>query len=246
MAGSAMFTIDASSTTSSCTPHSSSKMSRPRRLASRDDGNDRMSAVPVTGQGRATRERIVRAAATLIGEHGASGTSLDQVRAASGASQSQLYHYFGDKHGLVHAVVDYQATAVIAEQRRALAAVQDWADLERWAGSVVAGIERRDSRGGCPIGTLAASLADIDETARLRLQTAFQDWGEAIHLALTQLRGNGLLPRDADLSELTTATLASLQGGLLLSKTAQDSAPLRTALRAAINYLKFVAAATNG
>lgn len=199
-----------------------------------------MTAVPATEQGRATRERIVRAAAVLIGEHGASGTSLDQVRAASGASQSQLYHYFGDKHGLVHAVVDHQATAVIGQQRETLAAVRDWADMQRWAAEIVAGIDRRDARGGCPVGTLAAALADTDETARQRLEVAFRDWAEAIGTALTRLRDNGLLPPDADLPALTTATLASLQGGLLLSKTAHDSAPLRTALGAAISYLRNV------
>lgn len=197
-----------------------------------------MTATPATEQGRATRERIVRAAAALIGERGAGGTSLDQVRAASGASQSQLYHYFGDKHGLVHAVVEHQATAVIEPQRAILAAVQDWDDLERWAAAIVAGIEQRHTRGGCPIGTLAASLADTDETARQRLDAAFRDWGEAIGTALANLRGHGLLPPDADLPALTTATLASLQGGLLLSKTMRDSAPLRIALHAAISYLK--------
>jgi AcrR family transcriptional regulator len=197
-----------------------------------------MAAVATTQQGRATRERIVRAAARLIGEHGASGTSLDQVRAASGASQSQLYHYFGDKHGLVQAVVEHQAAAVIESERQILGAVRDWDDLERWAAAIVAGIEQRHSRGGCPIGTLAASLADTDETARQRLEKAFRDWGEAIGAALTRLRDNGLLPRDADLPALTTATLASLQGGLLLSKTARDSQPLRIALHAAISYLK--------
>jgi hypothetical protein len=36
-------------------------------------------------------------------------------------------------------------------------------------------------------------------------------------------------------SALTTATLALLQGGLLPSKTARDSAPLRVALEAAIS-----------
>ena len=201
-----------------------------------------MSALPATQQGRATRERIVLAAARLIGEYGASGTSLDQVRAASGASQSQLYHYFGDKHGLVHAVVEHQATAVIEPQREILAAVRDWADLERWAAAIVAGIEQRHARGGCPIGTLAAALADTDEAARQRLDVAFRDWGQAIRTALTRLRDDGLLPSDADLPVLTTATLASLQGGLLLSKTARDSAPLRIALDAAISCLKQLAA----
>ena len=41
------------------------------------------------------------------------GTSLDDIRAATGSSKSQLYHYFGDKHGLVQAVIDYQSALVL-------------------------------------------------------------------------------------------------------------------------------------
>jgi AcrR family transcriptional regulator len=41
-----------------------------------------MTSSAVAKQGRATRERIVCAAADLIAERGAVGTSLDDVRAA--------------------------------------------------------------------------------------------------------------------------------------------------------------------
>ena len=62
-----------------------------------------MTAPPATEQGRATRRRIVSAAAGLIAERGVSGTTLDDVRAATQSSKSQLYHYFGDKHlSLIH------------------------------------------------------------------------------------------------------------------------------------------------
>ena len=56
-----------------------------------------MSEVAVTDQGRETRARIVAAAAALIGERGVAGTSLDDIRAATSSSKSQLYHYFGDQ-----------------------------------------------------------------------------------------------------------------------------------------------------
>jgi hypothetical protein len=47
----------------------------------------------------------------------------------------------------------------------------------------------------------------------------------------------------ADTDEAARRRLASLQGVLLLAKTAHDSAPLRIALHAAITYLKQPAAA---
>ena len=197
-----------------------------------------MTAYPPTAQGRTTRERLVAAAAQLIAERGAAGTSLDDVMATACASKSQLYHYFGDKHGLVEAVVEYQSAAVLGFQVRLLASVNDWDDLERWADAMVATVERQHARGGCPVGTLAASLADTDESLRESLSDAFQAWRDAISGALGRLRDNQLIARDADLEQLTTITLSAIQGGLLLAKTTRDSSQLRVALDGAIAHLR--------
>jgi TetR/AcrR family transcriptional regulator, transcriptional repressor for nem operon len=196
-----------------------------------------MTPASITEQGRATRARIVAAAAALIGERGVAGTSLDNVRAATDSSKSQLYHYFGDKHGLVQAVIDHQSAVVLGTQAQALDDVQDWRDLERWADSMVATVERYGGRGGCPIGTLAAALADTDEQFRTALNDAFNSWREAIGGALARLREGALLAADADLEQLTTTMLAAIQGGLLLAKTSRDSTQLRIALDGAIAQL---------
>jgi TetR/AcrR family transcriptional repressor of nem operon len=174
----------------------------------------------------------------LIGEHGVSGTSLDDIRAATNSSKSQLYHYFGDKHGLVQAVIDHQSAVVVGAHTEMLEAVQDWRDLERWVDSMVAAVEQQGARGGCPIGTLAAALADTDERFRTALNDAFESWRAAIGGALDRLRQNHLLAADADLETLTTTTLAAIQGGLLLAKTSRNSAQFRAALEGAIAQLR--------
>jgi TetR/AcrR family transcriptional repressor of nem operon len=197
-----------------------------------------MSTSPTTKQGRATRERIVRAAAELIAERGATATSLDDVRAATTASKSQLYHYFGDKRGLVEAVVEHQCASVLGFQARALASVSDWESLGRWAELMVSGVEQRGGRGGCPIGTLAAALADTDEALRVSLNEAFQAWSDAIRAALARLRDNELIAAEADLDRLTTIMLSAIEGGLLLAKASRDADPLRTALDGAITQFQ--------
>ncbi len=197
-----------------------------------------MASAPTTEQGRATRDRIVAAAAALVAERGPAGTTLDDVRAATDSSKSQLYHYFGDKHGLVEAVIEFQTARVLGAQRDALELVNGWSDLERWADGMVAAVQQQGVRGGCPIGTLAAGLVDTDERFRLALNEAFDGWRAAIGGALSRLRDRHLLAAGADLEALTTTTLAAVQGGLLLAKTSRDSSQLRTALNGAIAHLR--------
>jgi TetR/AcrR family transcriptional regulator, transcriptional repressor for nem operon len=99
-------------------------------------------------------------------------------------------------------------------------------------------MEAQGMRGGCPVGTLAAALADTDERSRERLANAFRSWEEYIGGALRRLRDHGLLRPDANLDVLTTRTLAAIQGGLLLAKTMRSSEPLRVSLQGAVGQLR--------
>jgi TetR/AcrR family transcriptional regulator, transcriptional repressor for nem operon len=200
-----------------------------------------VSASPPTSRGRETRDRIVQAAATLVVEQGAAATSLDDVRRATQASKSQLYHYFGDKHGLVDAVVEHFCEAVVGGQEQALEGVADWPGLERWADALVAEARARAGRIGCPIGTLTGELADTDEQARAKLSAAMERWDAALRGALGRMRDAGALRADADVDAFATSTLAAVQGGLLLTKATRDAERLRAALDAALAHLRTAA-----
>ncbi|HUE95440.1 MAG TPA: helix-turn-helix domain-containing protein, partial [Longimicrobiaceae bacterium] len=63
---------------------------------------------PVTTRGRASKARIVEAAARLMHVNGVAATSVDEVLAESGAGKSQFYHYFRTKDELVEGVLEYR------------------------------------------------------------------------------------------------------------------------------------------
>ncbi len=64
----------------------------------------------------------------------------------------------------------------------------------------------------------------------------------AIAAGLTRMRTSGKLRKDADPAALATATMASIQGGLLLTQVRRDPHQLRIALNAARNNLRVAAA----
>jgi AcrR family transcriptional regulator len=200
-----------------------------------------MSVEPKTDKGRATRDRIVEAAAALVFEQGVAGTSLDDVRAATGVSKGQLYHYFADKGDLVDAVIERTVEQVLAAQPR-LADLSSWTAIAAWFDDLVALQVEREAAGGCPIGGLAGELAEQDEDARRELAQGYDRWEEPLRRGLEAMRGFGKLRRAADPARLATATLASIQGGLLLTQTRRDPRQLRIALDAAYAYLRSFAA----
>jgi TetR/AcrR family transcriptional regulator, transcriptional repressor for nem operon len=68
----------------------------------------------LTSRGAATKRRIVEAAAELIYAKGAERVSLDAVMEATGASKSQLYHYFESKDALVREVIEVQTSRILS------------------------------------------------------------------------------------------------------------------------------------
>jgi AcrR family transcriptional regulator len=197
---------------------------------------------PATAKGRATRERIVQAAAELVAEKGAAGMSLDDVRERTGASRSQVYHYFQDRDDLVSAVIDVTTDTVLANQGELLDHLDSWAGIDRWLDLMVQDQVEKQARGGCPIGCLVGQLAERDAGTRTAIATGFDRWEAHIRDGLIRMQARGKLRKQADPAALATATMASIQGGLLLTQVRRDPRQLRIALDAARNNLRCAAA----
>lgn len=191
-----------------------------------------------TARGARTRQRIVAAAAELVHAHGLAATTNEQVRTAAAVSGSQLGHYFADKDALVAAVLDHQDERVLGHEQIAWAGLDEIAGLRAWRDRVVASQQVGSCRGGCPIGSLGAALAESDEESRHRVAHVLDRWRLIIEGGLASLREHGGLPADVDIPRLAGAVLASLQGGLLLSQVARDVRPLADALDAVIDHVE--------
>src|SRR6202035_2931148 len=119
-------------------------------------------ATHTTPKGAATRARIVEAAADLVLARGVGATSLDDIRAGTATSKSQLFHYFpGGKSDLVGAIAAYQSERVLDAQRPYLDALDTWEAWEGWRRAILAHYRSQPSW-GCPIGALASQLIATD------------------------------------------------------------------------------------
>jgi AcrR family transcriptional regulator len=192
----------------------------------------------LTAKGAATRDRIVAATADRILAAGIGATGLDDVRADTSTSKSQLFHYFpGGKAELVRAVVALQGQRVVEAQRPALDTLDTWDDWLRWRDSLLAHYDAQHGW-GCPIGSLASEAAGTDPELATQIHAYLSDWRERLQAGLERMAAGGALRDDVDPRHLATAIFAALQGGLLL--TAAESAlwPLEAALDGALGQLR--------
>ena len=110
---------------------------------------------------------MISAAADLMYVRGVNAVALDDVRAATGTSKSQLYKHFPDgKPELVRAVVALRAEQILAREEQRLKRLKSMSGLRRWRDALVQGAALQGGAHGCALGNLVVELSDQDEQAR--------------------------------------------------------------------------------
>ena len=187
----------------------------------------------LTTRGAAPRRRIVAAAADLATKRGGGETSLDDVMEASGASKSQLYHYFADKDALLREAAALQAERVLAAHGPLLDALDSLAAMRVWRDAVLA-LNRRT---GCPLGALVYQLPPSARRARTTVEDGLEAWRGMIEDGLARMQSRGELAPDAAPADIAFAVLSAVQGGLLLSRSAKSDRPLELAFDMALAHV---------
>ena len=192
----------------------------------------------LTAKGAATRARIVEAAADLVLARGVGGTSLDDIRAGTATSKSQLFHYFpGGKSELVGAIASLQSERVLEAQRPFLDTLDTWEAWEGWRDAVVAHYGSQP-HWGCPIGALVSEVISSDPALAEEVTVHMDRWRAYLEAGLRRMRAAGRIGADADTRALALSTFAALHGGLLLTQMMQSAEPLEAALDGALAALR--------
>lgn len=192
----------------------------------------------LTARGRATRQRIVEATGRQILAAGIGGTSLDDVRAATLTSKSQLFHYFpGGKAELVRAVAQWEGEQLFAAQTPEIHDLSTWESWERWRAGLV-GYYLGLGRWACPIGSLATQLALTDEDTSRLVAESMRAWRNLIADGVRRMQSGGHLDPAANPDHVAAAVLAAIQGGLVLSQPEGSGWPLQAALDQVLTMLR--------
>lgn len=192
-----------------------------------------------TRKGRATRARIVDVAAKLMFQRGVAGTSIDEVRNTAAVSGSQISHYFHDKRDLTRKVISARRDDVRKfHSQPQLGALDSLEALQAWADANVADIKAVYRKGGCVYGSLAGELVEADAEIHDDLAAGYDRWIELLHAGLVEMRRRGDLRPGADPRHLAVSLVAAHQGGAMLTYITDSPEPLRTAVNAAVEYVR--------
>jgi TetR/AcrR family transcriptional regulator, lmrAB and yxaGH operons repressor len=174
----------------------------------------------MTGDSRAS---MVRSAASLISSRGVSATSFSDVLADSGAPRGSIYHHFPQgKRQLAEDAIRWTSERVLAHQRACPAATPAevlGCFIGLWRQVVLAS----GGASGCVVAGVAVDTIPDDAELIDVVRATFRSW---IALLAERLEAVGVPAERA--TPIALATLAGMEGALILCRAEGGSDPLET------------------
>jgi AcrR family transcriptional regulator len=178
-------------------------------------------------------DKLITTTQALLWERGYGGTSPRAIQDGAGVGQGSMYHHFRTKAALAQAAEERSAAELIAEVSQILDGPGD--PLAR----VLAYLRlERDILKGCRIGRLAADPEVVADAAlRQPLEDTFGWITGRLTALLQEAQADGQLPPGLDAQALAATVLAVRQGGYVLARAANLTAPYEQAVEGLASLL---------
>ncbi|MGW3313533.1 TetR/AcrR family transcriptional regulator [Streptomyces sp. NPDC001073] len=191
----------------------------------------------LTRKGRETRQRIIEGAAEEIRERGAADTTLDDIRARTATSKSQIFHYFpGGKEELLLAVAAREANRVLEDQEPHPSDLRTWSAWQNWRDAV---LRRYEQQGvNCPLGVLITELGRTTPAAQQLTGQLISTWQAALREGVLAMQEAGEIDYRPDADRTAAALVAAVQGGVTILMATGGIAHLEAALDTTLSLLR--------
>jgi AcrR family transcriptional regulator len=189
-------------------------------------------------RGEQTRMRIIRAAADLFHQKGARATSPDEIIEASRTGKGQFYHYFKNKEGLVHEVLQAYVDEIKTGTSQIDYEISSWRDLEKWFLAHLKLQQKYHMTRGCPYGTLGSEVSADDELIRQDVSLIFELVRRRLATFFIEEKAKGRLRARANTERMAHFCVAAVQGAMLMGKVERSSRPVEEVAREAIAHLR--------
>lgn len=181
-----------------------------------------------------TKARLIESTRELLWERGYAAMSPRAILDASGVGQGSMYHHFRGKEALALAAIKRNAEQMQAQVAAELAV----------PGTAIERISRylhreREVLKGCRFGKLAQD-PDVTSSDALRGAVAemFTWLRERLAAVVAEGQDAGNLPASLDPAQVAAMIAATLQGGYVLARAAQDPAAFDAAIDGALDVLE--------
>jgi TetR/AcrR family transcriptional repressor of nem operon len=181
-------------------------------------------------KGKITREKILASARDLFNTKGFSATTINDLVQATGMQKGSLYFHFAGKDDIARAVLSEATSEFMDFLSAALTADNPGASLEQFFRCALEKHLASGFVGGCLFGNTALEMSDSDPDFAVAIARVFDQWSEKVAAVVADAQKNGQIRTDISSEALANHIIASIEGGIMMSRLKKDERPLRQCL----------------
>lgn len=186
-----------------------------------------------------TKARIVEQAAALFNQQGYAGSSMSDLMKVTGLQKGGIYNHFRSKDELALEAFDFAVQRIQQRFRGALAGKRHAVDRLMAILSVYEQfLTDPPVQGGCPLLNTAVESDDTHPALREQTQMAMDAWRSLIERIVNKGIARSELQPTVDAETVASVLIATIEGGIMLSKLYDDPSHLERALDHLVTYVQ--------
>ncbi len=184
------------------------------------------------------REEALGKAMETFWAKGYDATSVQDLLNAMGINRGSMYDTFGDKHALFEAAFDHYVTGLSKRWKTVLKAPGSPLGNVRTMLNEVATLASDGHQWGCMVTNCAVELSPRDPMVAKTLKGVFRQIGNLVRETLDRAVKADELPPRTNTRAQTRFVIATIQGLMVLGKSAHSRRELQDVVDIAVSALK--------
>lgn len=181
-------------------------------------------------KGELTREKILEVARNLFNRKGFNATSINDLVAATGMQKGSLYFHFAGKDAIAREVLREATTEFMEFLSDTLGSDDPGKNIDDFFRSALDKHLTTGFVGGCIFGNTALEMSDSNPEFAEAIDRVFDEWIRRITVAVTGAQKNGQIRTDISSETIANLIVASIEGGIMMSRLKKDERPMKECL----------------
>src|SRR4051812_22632376 len=175
---------------------------------------------------------ILKQAGGLFNSRGYKATSIGHITAASGFTKGAIYRHFKNKNRLEEEALDYMESIMFENLTKRIKTEKNAGDkLRTVVGFFETYISKPPIKGGCPLLNVAIEADDTSPQLRKKAHSILKILKNSISHILAKGIEFGQIKKTIDKNYFATVMIASLEGGIMMSKLTRSDKDIRIVIK---------------
>lgn len=181
-------------------------------------------------KGEVTRDKILEAARELFNTKGFSATTISDLVQATGLQKGSLYFHFSGKNAIAREVVTEATDEFMGFLSKVLDGDNPGACIDSFFCCALDKHLASGFVGGCIFGNTALEMSDSDPEFAGAIDKVFDEWIRRVDVVVADAQKMGQIRADISSEALAKHIIATIEGGIMMSRLKKDERPMRECL----------------